>query len=89
MAVEIVTKDDLFVFRKQLIEDFKSILAQALQPGESPKGYKSAHVREILGCSVNKLVSLRIARKLRAKKAGGTICYNKEDVKRLLEEGFD
>jgi len=42
----------------------------------------------MLGCSVNKLVSLRISRKLRTKKIGGTVYYNKEDIKALLEEGY-
>jgi hypothetical protein len=89
MAVEIVTKDDLQVLRKQLMEDFKAILTQAKPSSqESQEGYKTKHVRKLLGCSNNKLVSLRIARKLRTKKVGGTIYYNKEDVKRLLEEGY-
>jgi len=52
------------------------------------EGYKTKDVRRILGCSVNKLVSLRIARKIRWKKIGGTVYYSPEDVKRLLEEGF-
>ena len=90
MAVEIVTKDDLQIFRQQLIEDFKTIIIQSRQPAnENPQGYKTSHVRKILGCSVNKLVALRVAGKLRSKKILGTLYYNKQDVKRLLEEGFE
>lgn len=89
MSVEIVTKDDLQEFRMQLINDLKTIIIQTRQPtNESIEGYKTSHVRKILGCSVNKLVALRIARKVRMKKIGGTNYYNREDVKRLLEEGY-
>ncbi len=89
MSVEIVTKEDLEVFRKKLLTDFKELLDQQIKKPEEPiEGYKTSHVRKILGCSVNKLVSLRITRNLRIKKIGGTIYYNKEDIKRLVEEGF-
>ena len=89
MAAEIITKEDLHVFRMQLLDDFKLVLQQQLKSSnENIEGYKTVHVRKILGCSVNKLVSLRIAKKLRTKKIGGTIYYNKEDVQRLLKEGY-
>lgn len=88
MAVEVVTKEDLQLLRMQLLGDFKVILGQHQQPAEMPEGYKTRHVRKILGCSTNKLQALRIAGKLRCKKVGGTIYYKKEDVKKLLDEGF-
>lgn len=88
MNVEVITKEDLQTFRMQLLEDIKSLLQGREKSLENIEGYKTANVRKILGCSVNKLVSLRIARKIRTKKIGGTVYYNKEDVKRLVEEGF-
>jgi hypothetical protein len=89
MSIEIVTKEDLQIFRKQLVEDFRDILNQSRKPtNEHPEGYKTAHVRKMLGCSVNKLVALRISKKIRWKKIVGTIYYNKDDVRRLLEEGY-
>jgi hypothetical protein len=91
MSVEIVTKEDLQAFRVQLLNDIRELLSQEKSEKgdrEHIEGYKTSHVRKILGCSVNKLVSLRISRKLRIKKIGGTIYYNKDDIKRLLEEGF-
>jgi hypothetical protein len=90
MSVEIVTKEDLEAFRKELLLDFTAILEKYVKSEDSAtiEGYKTAHVRKILGCSFNKLVALRVSRKIRAKKIGGTIYYNKEDVKRLLEEGY-
>ncbi|MEP7372343.1 MAG: helix-turn-helix domain-containing protein [Chitinophagaceae bacterium] len=89
MGVEIVTKEDLHSFRVQLMNDIKEMLSHAMQPKpESMHGYKTSDVRKILGCSVNKLVSLRISRKLRTKKVGGTLYYNRDDIKRLVDEGY-
>jgi hypothetical protein len=89
MGVEIVTKEDLQAFRLQLLKDIQEMLRNIKASSENdPGGYKTTHVRKILGCSVNKLVSLRTSGKIRVKKIGGTLYYNKEDIKRLLEEGY-
>lgn len=89
MSVEVVTKEDLQQLRMQLLDDFKIVLSKYQQPtGEISEGYKTRHVRKILGCSTNKLQSLRVAGKLRFKKVGGTIYYKKEDVSKLLNEGY-
>jgi len=90
MSNELVTKQDLQAFRTQLVGDIRVLLQSqgASKTNDSLEGYKTKDVRKILGCSVNKLVSLRIARKIRWKKIGGTVYYNQEDVRRLLEEGF-
>ncbi|WP_414709897.1 helix-turn-helix domain-containing protein [Puia sp.] len=74
----------------QLLSDFKAVLAAHNNQGiaAAVEGYRTRDVRKILGCSVNKLVSLRTSRKLRWKKIGGTVYYCREDVRRLLEEGF-
>lgn len=89
MAIEILTKEDMELFRIRLLNDIKNIIQDQMQPfAEKPEGYKTSDARKILGCCVNKLVSLRITRKLRTKKIGGTLYYNREDIKRLLEEGY-
>jgi hypothetical protein len=90
MGVEIVTKEDLQVLRMQLLSDISAILVARGKGGPAPagEGYKTKDVRKILGCSINKLVSLRVARKVRWKKIGGTVYYNREDVRRLVDEGF-
>lgn len=89
MPVEILTKEDLELFRVRILSDIKNIIHNHRQiVPDKPEGYKTSDVRKMLGCSVNKLVSLRIKRKLRTKKIGGTVYYNKEDIKTLLEEGF-
>jgi 3-methyladenine DNA glycosylase Tag len=88
MGIEILTKEDLQIFRMQLVDDFRSLIVQ-FKPAEveNLKGLKTRHVRTMLDCSTNKVQSLRIAGKLRFKKVGGTIYYNRDDVKKLLNEG--
>jgi hypothetical protein len=90
MEYDLATKQDLQTLRAQLVSDIKTLLQSqdASKANDFLEGYKTKDVRKILGCSVNKLVSLRIARKIRWKKIGGTVYYNREDVRRLLEEGF-
>lgn len=89
MLFEFVTPEDLEVFRVGLLNDIKQIIREpTARIGQKLEGYKTSDVRKMLGCSVNKLVSLRITRKLRTKKIGGTLYYNRDDIKRLLEEGF-
>lgn len=86
MGVEIVTKEDLASFRKLLLDDLRQMLLEVGQMKEqSVEGYRTKDVRKVLGCSVNKLMSLRVSKKIRVKKVGGTLYYNKEDVRRLVE----
>jgi len=89
MGVEVVTKDDLEKFRMQLLGDLKKWAVQFAAKGSEPmEGLRTKHVRQILNCSVGKLHLLRNAGKLRCKKVGGTVYYRKEDVKKLIDEGF-
>lgn len=87
MAVEVITREDLQHFRIQLLNDFRELLEEQQKPvtTETQQGLKTKQVRQLLGCSYNKLQSLRIAGKLRSKKIGGTVYYRKDDVRKLLE----
>ncbi len=89
MGVEIVTKDDLEKFRLVIVEDIRQLLCK-MTKGEADdiRGYKGPDVRGLLGCSEGKLKSLRTCGKIRTKKIGGTVYYNREDVSRLLTAGF-
>lgn len=89
MAAEIITREDLQLFRIQLLNELKEIISQFKRDTiNSPvEGYKTKHVRKILDCSTGKLQTLRISGKLRCKKVGGTLYYKREDVQKLLEDG--
>ncbi|WP_368501882.1 helix-turn-helix domain-containing protein [Flavitalea sp. BT771] len=52
------------------------------------RGFRTREVRHLLGCSPGKLKSLCTGGRIRTKRIGGTIYYNKDDVKRLLTSGF-
>lgn len=89
MAVEIVTKEDLQALRFQIVGDIKTLLEQGTRPEECDmRGFRTKEVRQLLGCCPGKLKSLCVGGRIRTKKIGGTIYYNKDDVKRLLTSGF-
>lgn len=78
------------MFGKELLAEIRNMLKEELIVRKEGQlhGYKTKDVRQILGCSVNKLVSLRVSRKVRWKKVGGTVYYNSEDIRSLVEKGF-
>jgi len=84
MRLEVVTKEDLQVFRMQLLEDLKQLLAQQVSQS-TKKWLKSAEVREMLSLSAGKLQNLRITGKLSYTKVGSVMYYRFDDVRRLLE----
>ncbi len=87
MAVEIVTREDLQLFRVQLLNDLKELL----QPKESKEEHpwlKNSEVKKLLNISSNTIQRLRIAGKLRSSKLGGVHYYRYEDVQDLLLSGL-
>ena len=89
MPVEIVTHEDLERFRNRLLQDLRQLIEQSLSKKPSvEEGYKTKDARKLLKCCSNTLVSLRVSRKLRVKKIGGALYYNKDDIQALLEKGY-
>lgn len=85
MSVEIITKEDLQHFRKQLLEDLQQMLSKR-QSAQFPKRVlKSAEVRRLLQISPATLQTLRINGTLPFTKVGGTIYYRCEDIEKLTE----
>jgi len=79
MEVELITKEDLQRLRAEIAGDMREILKQQKpEQTNTLMGYKTFQVRKILGCSYNTLVALRISRKIRTKKIGGALYYNRE-----------
>lgn len=84
MAANVVTTEDLQLFRKDLIEDFKKLLGEKHgQPVR--KWLKSHEVRRILTISPGTLQNLRINGTLPFTKIGGVMYYNYEDIQKMLE----
>jgi hypothetical protein len=84
MSVEIITKEDLQHFRRQLLEDLRQLLSKK-QPQAPKPVLKSAQVRKLLQISPATLQTLRINGTLPFTRIGGTIYYRSEDIERLLE----
>lgn len=82
MAIEILTKADLYEFRKSLLDDIKEILYGETNP--SKKWLKSGEVRKLLNISTGTLQNLRINGTLSYTKIGGTIYYENTDIEKLL-----
>ena len=85
MAIEVITKDDLYEFRDLLINDFKEILKTKPQQNEK-KWLKSNEVKKLLNISSGTLQNLRVNGTLTYSKIGGMIFYSSEIIENLLEQ---
>lgn len=87
MAVEIVTREDLQLFRVQLLNDLKELLTPK-ESKEEHQWLKNSEVKKLLNISSNTIQRLRISGKLRSSKIGGVHYYRYEDVQGLLLSGL-
>ncbi|NGX84864.1 helix-turn-helix domain-containing protein [Aequorivita sp. KMM 9714] len=85
MAVEILTTDDLYEFKLELLEEMKKVI-QSLKPQEPKKYLKSSEVMELLSISPGTLQNLRLNGTLPYSKIGGIILYEEKEIERVLEE---
>ncbi len=83
MAIKVLTKEDLQDFKKELLEDIKNLFHSKVS-GQK-QWLRSAEVRELLNISSGTLQNLRINGTLRYSKVGGTIYYDFQDIKRLMQ----
>jgi hypothetical protein len=87
MNVEMITKEDLQLFRQQLIEDITLLLDAKT---EGPKDWiKSSEVRRLLKVSSGTLQNLRISGRLFYSKVGGTYYYRYKEIIKMLENGVE
>ena len=85
-AIDLMTKEDLKVFKAELLEDIRQLLKPTLE--QQKKWLKSYEVRKILGISPGTLQNLRINGTLNYTKIGGILYYKAEDISKLLEENI-
>ncbi len=81
MAANVVTTEDLHLFKQELLTELKEFVTK-LQP---PKWLKSPQVRKMLGISPGTLQNLRINGTLPYTKVGGVIYYAYEDIQKVME----
>jgi len=84
MSVEIVTKEDLQIFRIQLLDDLKKVLASNRHVEEQPEWIKSNEVRRIVKASPGTLHNLRVSGKLNPVKISGSWRYSLVEVNALF-----
>jgi hypothetical protein len=82
MNIDIVTKQDLEDFKRDLLNELQKMLSPQLK---QTKWLKSAQVREILGCSASTLQTMRINGIIRYSKVLGTMYYPYDSVMQILE----
>jgi len=78
MNVELLTKEDLKIFKTELLNEIKKIIKPGA--GQSKQWLKSNEVRKMLSISPGTLQNLRINGTLRYTKIGGMMYYKLEDI---------
>ena len=84
MSVEVITKEELQVFRKDLLNDIHSLLLK--HSPQVSEWLKATEVRKLLKISAGTLLTLRATGKLRYSKVGGTYYYRHQDIQKMLSE---
>jgi hypothetical protein len=85
VVMEIVTKEDLQIFRIQLLDDIKRLLGNTRVDSGSPEWVKSAEARKILKASPGTLQNMRVTGRLNPVKIAGTWYYSLKEIKSLFE----
>jgi hypothetical protein len=83
MAAQIITTEDLYIFKQELLQELKDIIVNL--PTQQKKWLKSPEVRKMLGISPGTLQNLRINGTLPYTKIGGVVYYAYDDIVKVIE----
>jgi len=83
MSMQLITKEDLQLFKNDLITEIKTLLNK--NTPQQKKWLKSWEVREMLGISRGTLQSLRNNGTLQATPVGGLMFYDYDDIAKLMQ----
>ena len=84
MSTEIITTEDLQVFKTELFREIrKMFLEHHGQPAK--KWLKSYEIRKLLGISPGTLQNMRMNGTLPFTKIGGVLFYDYENIRKMLE----
>lgn len=87
MEIDIVTREDLRQFKREMLEEFKQIIGNREKDNLGREWLKSAEVRRLLGISPGTLQNLRINGTLPYRKLGGSMYYRRGDIRKMMEGG--
>jgi hypothetical protein len=83
MVAELITSEDLKLFKSELLDDIKKLLSNGTNASQK-KWLKSPEVRKLLNISPGTIQNLRINGTLPYTKIGGVLYYDYEDIQKLL-----
>jgi hypothetical protein len=83
MNIEMITREDLLAFKREIIEEIRMIVNQ---PKQSEKQWlRSADVRNLLKISPGTLQNMRISGTIKYTKVGGIYYYSHNEITTLLK----
>lgn len=85
MIVNLITKEELHQFKKELLTELVEIINS--KETTTPKWLKSYQVRELLGISRGTLQNMRENGTLKATPVGGLMFYEYDDIVKLMRGG--
>lgn len=86
MNVDLITRDDLENFKKELLEKIKRYQQYPRKKGEETRVWlKSYEVRKLLNISAGTLQNLRVNGTLPYNKIGGLMYYRYDDIQKLMD----
>ncbi|MDM1519356.1 helix-turn-helix domain-containing protein [Myroides odoratimimus] len=86
MKVEFITKEDLEIFKQEIITEIRRYSPFNRKKDQEIKQWiKSYEVRKLLGISSGTLQNMRINGTIPFKKIGGLMFYRYEDILKMME----
>lgn len=85
MATTVLTTEDLQEFKKELLQELKTLFPNH-QAAQNKKWLKSSEVRKMLSISPGTLQNLRINGTIPYTKMGGVIYYDNDEILRILQK---
>ena len=87
MPAQIITTDDLYLFKMDLLDELRKLFGQHTQE-QQKRWLKSAEVRRLLNISPGTLQHLRLTGILPYTKIGGTIYFNAADIETVMAKNL-
>lgn len=89
MSLQILTKDDLEIFKTELLAELKNLMSDSTKPNSkkdeaSTRWLKSHQVQRMLAISPGTLQNLRINGTIPFTKIGGVIFYSIDDINTIM-----
>jgi len=85
-SIEMITKEDLQEFKRELLKDLVKELSEKIVP--TKKWLKTDEVRKLLDVSATTLQTLRINGSLTYTKLGGILYYDYEHIEKMMKENL-